>query len=357
MRALRVAVARRRSQAPSEAAPGKAPRGLRYVSADEPGLQRLRSGRGFRYANARGLPVRDPATIARIRHLAIPPAWTSVWISRDALGHIQAVGRDAKGRKQYRYHERWRAARDEAKYERLGDFAKRLPKLRARTARDLKRPDLDRAKVVAAVVRLLEATLIRVGNEEYARHNSSYGLTTLRDRHATVAGSRVEFRFRGKSGRDHVVVLHDRRLGQIVKACQDLPGRTLFQYLDEKGRRRAITSADVNAYLRDAMSEDFSAKDFRTWSGSVLAACLLRRSEAPRSQRDGKRRVTKAIEAVSSKLGNTPAICRRSYVHPAVIEAYLEGSLPDAPAGLGRVRKHLKGDERALLAFLESRPK
>ncbi len=334
-----------------------APQGLRYVVLGAPGISRIRSGRGFRYVAARGAAVRDAATLLRIRRLAIPPAWADVWISADPRGHIQAVGRDAKGRKQYRYHALWRAARDESKYERLGDFAKRLPALRARTARDLNRPQLDRAKVVAAVVRLLEATLIRVGNEEYARQNSSYGLTTLRDRHATVTASRVEFRFRGKSGRDHVVVVRDRRLGAIVKACQDLPGRTLFQYFDERGRRRVLTSADVNAYLREAMSADFSAKDFRTWAGTVLASCLLRKVEAPRDKRDGARQVNKAIVEVSSKLGNTPAICRRSYVHPAVVEAYLDGSLADVPQELGHMRSRLKGDERALLAFLRSRPK
>jgi DNA topoisomerase-1 len=334
-----------------------APPGLRYVNLAAPGLRRIRSGRGFRYTTARGVAMRDPATLARIRHLAIPPAWNDVWIATDARAHIQAVGRDAKGRKQYRYHALWREARDEAKYERLGDFAKRLPGLRARTARDLTRPDLDRAKVVAAVVRLLEATLIRVGNEEYARQNRSYGLTTLRNRHATVSGARVEFRFRGKSKRDHVVVVKDRPLGAIVKACQDLPGRALFQYLDERGRRRVLTSADVNAYLREALSADFSAKDFRTWAGTVLAACLLRQTAPPRSERDGKRQLTRAIESVSSRLGNTPAICRRSYVHPAVIEAYLDGSLPEAPGAIDRVRSRLKGDERALLSFLESRSK
>lgn len=357
MPSLRVVRARRRSIVAAPTAFVRAPRGLRYVILCAPGISRVRSGRGFRYTNAHHVPVRDAKTLGRIRSLAIPPAWKDVWISADERGHIQAVGRDAKGRKQYRYHALWRAARDEAKYERLRDFAKRLPNLRARTARDLRRPALDGPKVAAAVVRLLEATLIRVGNEEYARQNSSYGLTTLRDRHVTVSGKRLEFRFRGKSKRDHVVVLEDRRLGKIVKACQELPGRTLFQYLDETGRRRVLTSADVNAYLRDATAEDFSAKDFRTWAASVLAACLLRQAEPAASERHGAQQVKKAIESVSSRLGNTAAICRRSYVHPAVIEGYLDGTLPGAPGEQAPMRSRLKGDERALFSFLQSRSK
>jgi DNA topoisomerase-1 len=320
-----------------------------------PGWRRVRSGRGFRYVSARGEAVRDPTAVARIRSLAIPPAWTDVWISRDPRGHIQAVGRDARGRKQYRYHALWRVARDAAKFGRLREFARRLPALRARTARDLRRPKLDGPKVAAAVVRLLEATLIRVGNEEYARQNRSYGLTTLRDRHAVVSDQGVEFRFRGKSGRGHVVTVKDRQLGRIVKECQDLPGRSLFQYLDDRGRRRGLISADVNAYLREAMSADFSAKDFRTWAGTVLAAGVLRKTESPRSRREGARTVARAIESVSARLGNTPAICRRSYVHPAVIDAYLDGSLPDASEGRSRVPGRLRSEERALLSFLESR--
>lgn len=324
------------------------------MSLDFPGLRRFRSGRGFRYVTAAGQPLTNAGTLVRIRKLAVPPAWTDVWICSDPRGHIQAVGRDARGRKQYRYHARWHAARDEAKYERLSDFAHGLPALRARTARDLRRPELDRAKVVAAVVRLLEVTLIRVGNEEYARQNSSYGLTTLRNRHATVRGQRVEFRFRGKSGRDHVVAISDRRLAPIVKACQDLPGRALFQYRDERRRRRTLTSGDVNAYLREAMSADFSAKDFRTWAATVLAACLLRKAEPPHSRAHGNRQVARTIEAVSSRLGNTPAICRRSYVHPAVIEGYLDQSLPAAASQPGHARARLTADERAVLAFLET---
>ena len=249
--------------------------GLRYALDEGAGLTRARAGKGFTYRDARGRTIRDASQLARIRSLAIPPAWTDVWISPAATGHIQATGRDAKGRKQYRYHPRWRTARDETKYQRLMAFARLLPRIRARVDRDLARDGLTREKVIATVVRLLEATLIRVGNEEYARQNRSYGLTTMRDRHASVSGERVRFRFRGKSGRDHVIDLHDRRLSRIVKRCQDLPGQQLFQYVDDRGHRRAIESADVNAYLREVTGGDFTAKDFRTWSGTVLAAWAL----------------------------------------------------------------------------------
>ena len=332
----------------------KAPHGLRYANLASPGLSRAREADGFRYLTSRGKDLHDPRALKRIRQLAIPPAWEDVWISADPDGHIQAVGRDAKGRKQYRYHARWRQARDEAKYERLPEFASKLPALRARTARDLNRPDLDQTKVVAAVIRLLEGTLIRVGNEEYARRNRSYGLTTLRDRHVTVKGPIIEFRFRGKSGKDHVVTLKDARLAGIVKACQDLPGRTLFQCIGVDGNRRSLTSADVNAYIRDAMSADFSAKDFRTWSASVLAAALLRKEEAAASHRDGARRITRAVSEVASRLGNTPAICRKSYIHPAVFEAYLDGSLAAAPEAAPGVRHRLRASERMFVAFLRS---
>ena len=332
----------------------KAPHGLSYANLAAPGLRRARAGDGFRYLTSRGKDLHDPRALKRIRQLAIPPAWEDVWISADPYGHIQAVGRDAKGRKQYRYHARWRQARDEAKYERLPEFALKLPALRSRAARDLRRPELDQAKVVAAVIRLLEGTLIRVGNEEYARRNRSYGLTTLRDRHVAIRGGLIEFRFRGKSGKDHVITLKDARLARIVKACQDLPGRALFQFIGVDGRRRALTSADVNAFIRDAMSADFSAKDFRTWSASVLAAALLRKADPPQSQRDGARRINRAVSEVASRLGNTPAICRKSYIHPAIFEGYVDGSLAAAPDTAPGISRRLRNTERMFIAFLRS---
>jgi DNA topoisomerase I len=312
------------AQPPPEAA---AAAGLRYALDEGPGLTRARAGKGFTYRDVQGRTIRDASQLARIRSLAIPPAWTDVWISAAATGHIQATGRDAKGRKQYRYHPRWRAARDETKYQRLMAFARLLPLIRARVDRDLARDGLTREKVIATVVRLLEATLIRVGNEEYARQNRSYGLTTMRNGHASVSGERVRFRFRGKSGRDHVVDMRDRRLSRIVKRCQDLPGQQLFQYVDEQGGRRAIESADVNAYLREVTGGDFTAKDFRTWSGTVLAAWALHELAPATPKTPVKRNVVRAIESVSARLGNTVAVCRKCYVHPAVVDAYLDGSL------------------------------
>src|SRR5688572_14572125 len=273
--------------------------GLCYVSDTKPGIRRRRSGKGFTYRGPDDRPIRDPDELRRIAALAIPPAWTEVWISPKPMGHIQATGRDAKGRKQYRYHPRWRAVRDETKYQRLTSFARLLPRIRSRVARDLAREGLSRAQVVATVVRLLEATLIRVGNEEYARQNRSYGLTTMRDGHALVTGERVRFRFRGKSGRDHVIDLRDRRLSRIVKRCQELPGQQLFQYLDDRGRRRSIESADVNAYLREATGADFTAKDFRTWAGTVLAAWALHELAPGTAAAPVKRNVVRAIESVS----------------------------------------------------------
>jgi DNA topoisomerase-1 len=300
--------------------------GLRYALDEGAGITRARSGKGFTYRDERGRTIRDAGTLGRIRSLAIPPAWTDVWISPRANGHIQATGRDAKGRKQYRYHPRWRAVRDETKYQRLMSFARLLPRIRSRVDRDLAKGALSRVQVIATVVRLLEATLIRVGNEEYARQNRSYGLTTMRDAHAVVSGERVRFRFRGKSGRDHVIDLRDRRLSRIVKRCQELPGQQLFQYLDDHGRRRSVESADVNAYLREAAGDDFTAKDFRTWAGTVLAAWALHEL-AGAGPKPVKRNVVRAIENVSARLGNTVAVCRKCYVHPAVVDAYLDGSL------------------------------
>jgi DNA topoisomerase-1 len=322
---------------------------LRYVSDSRPGIQRLRHGRAFRYAGLDGQAVRDLPTLRRIRSLAIPPAWTQVWICPVAHGHIQAVGRDARGRKQYRYHARWRAVRDEAKFDRVLQFGRALPAIRERVEKDLERPGLPREKVLASVVRLLETSLIRVGNVEYARENGSYGLTTLRSRHVTVAGARVRFEFRGKGGKPHTVDVSDRRLAAVVRRCQDLPGHELFQYLDEDGQRQAIDSADVNAYLREIGGEEFTAKDFRTWGGTVLAACAL---AGPTEEGDTRRRLTAAIGQVAARLGNTPTICRKCYIHPDVVAAHLNGSLE---AGLrGRPGGGLSPEEWAVLRLLGS---
>jgi DNA topoisomerase-1 len=299
--------------------------GLRYIGDDAPGIRRVKMGRGVRYVDPTGSPLRSVDELRRITALAIPPAWTQVWICPYANGHIQATGRDGRGRKQYRYHRHWREVRDEAKYERMLAFAARLPAIRARTARDLGLAGLPRDKVLATAVRLLETTLIRVGNEEYARENQSFGLTTLRDKHVKVNGSTVRFRFRGKSGKLHVVEAHDPRLARVVQKCQELPGHELFQYVDDQGGTQTIESADVNAYLREASGEDFSAKDFRTWHGTLLVARALRGLV---SDEVSKRGVARAIERAAERLGNTPAVCRKSYVHPALIACYLRGDLP-----------------------------
>jgi DNA topoisomerase-1 len=348
---------------PSAPDPGAAPAppvsaaaaGLRYVTDGALGLARVRRGRGFGYRAADGTAVRDPATLARIRALAIPPAWTRVWICPTANGHLQAVGRDARGRKQYRYHPRWREVRDETKYARLVEFGRALPAIRRRVAADLRRPGLAREKVLATVVRLLEATLIRVGNEEYARQNGSYGLTTLRDRHVHVTGARLRFEFRGKGGKHQAVDVSDRRLAAIVRQCQDLPGHELFQYVDDAGARQSIDSADVNAYLQAVSGRDFTAKDFRTWAGTVLATDVLcvRAREGP----PAKSVVVATVREVADRLRNTPAVCRRCYVHPEVIDAYLGGALASqAPArSAPRAGAGLRGEERAVLKLLVRR--
>jgi DNA topoisomerase-1 len=323
--------------------------GLRYVTDAVPGLRRSRSGKGFRYLYPGGRPVRDRATLARLKSLAIPPAWTDVWICPWPEGHLQVTGRDARGRKQYRYHTRWREVRDQTKFSRMMAFAELLPHARQRVARDLRRPGLPREKVLAAVVRLLEVSLVRVGNEEYARQNGSFGLTTLRDRHAIVAHGRLRLRFRGKGGKQHTVAVDDPRLARIVGRCQDIPGQELFQYLDEEGRPQAIGSADVNQYLRMICGDDFTAKDFRTWAGTVLAARALRSCGPAGSQAHGKRNIVRAIAGVAERLGNTPAVCRKSYVHPAILDAYLAGALGTRPL---RPRSCLPADEAAVLAQL-----
>ncbi|MDB5764548.1 MAG: topoisomerase, partial [Herminiimonas sp.] len=334
--------------------------GLRYVTDDAPGIVRKALKSGFRYTDADGKPLRDETALARIKSLAIPPAWTDVWICLWENGHIQATGRDAKKRKQYRYHPRWRAVRDEAKYDRMINFGKALPAMRKQIDAALALPGLPREKVLATVVHLLQATMMRVGNEEYARTNQSFGLTTLRDRHVRIAGSAVEFRFRGKSGVQHAVKVSDARLARIIKRTRDLPGQELFQYIGDDGERHAIGSADVNEYLRTLTGEDYTAKDFRTWSGTVLAAIALQQFEKFDSEAQAKKNIVRAIEAVAKKLGNTPTICRKCYVHPAVIESYLDGAMLDVlqqrtQKKLADEIHALSPDEAAVLAFLQAR--
>lgn len=299
--------------------------GLRYVHVDRPGYTRHRAGTGFFYRDTRGNRITDHKTIERINSLAIPPAWTDVWICPTANGHIQATGRDARHRKQYRYHPRWREVRDAAKYEHMIAFGQALPTIRRRVDEDLRKHGLPKEKLLAAIIHLLETTLIRVGNDEYARENRSFGLTTMQDRHADTHGSSVTFTFRGKSGIEHEVDLHDRRMATIVRRSQELPGQELFQYIDDEGTPRAINSDDVNAYLREISGEDFTAKDFRTWAGTLLAARALANFEKVDSESAAKHNVVQAIERVAGRLGNTPSICRKCYVHPAVIDAYLDG--------------------------------
>jgi DNA topoisomerase-1 len=320
----------------------------------------MRAGSSFDYLAQDGTPVRDAATLDRIKSLVIPPAWTDVWICTLANGHIQATGRDARGRKQYRYHPRWRTVRDQAKYGRMLAFGQALPIIRARIEGDLAHRGLSRRKVLAAVIKLLEATLIRVGNEEYARDNGSFGLTTLRGRHASIKGSTVKFRFRGKSGKVHEIGVQDRRLSRIVKSCQELPGQELFQYVDGQGRRRAVTSSDVNDYLREVTGHGFTAKDFRTWAGTVLAAWALQELKPVRTRAEAKKNILRAVERVAGRLGNTVAICRKCYVHPVVFDAYLDGTLVETlqqrlDHEVRAGEDHLQREEMAVLALLHQR--
>lgn len=301
--------------------------GLRYLTDAQPGVRRRRAGKGFTYVGPDGERVTDPERLAWFKRLAIPPAWTDVWIAPVKRGHLQATGRDARGRKVYRYHPRWRAVRDEAKYGRLIEFARALPRIRRITDRDLRRRGTPREKVLALVVRLLEATLIRVGNEEYARDNASYGLTTLRGRQVRIDGATLRFGFRGKSGVQHAVELTDRRLARIVRRMRELPGEELVAYVDEAGAVRPIESGDVNDYLREAAGEGFTSKDFRTWAGTLLCARELRRLEAPASDAEGRRNVAQAVGTVAEALGNTKSVCRKCYIHPKVVDAYLQGRL------------------------------
>ena len=333
---------------------------LRYVNdAVLAGIRRVGPKTRVRYIDPRGRRVSNRTLLDRIRSLAIPPAWTDVWICPFPDGHLQATGRDARGRKQYRYHPRWREVRDEVKYGRLLAFAAALPRIRARTEADLRRLGLTREKVIATVVQLLEKTLIRVGNEEYARDNNSFGLTTMRDGHARVNGVRVRFAFRGKSGISHAIDLHDARLTRIVRACRDLPGHELFQYLDADGRRQAIGSDDVNGYLKEVTGQPFTSKDFRTWAGTVHAAQMLAAAAtAAESKRPTKREVSRAIEEVSKRLRNTAAVCRRCYVHPEVIDAYLNGQTITIKRLRSRFRRSkpaLSPEESAVVTLLSRR--
>lgn len=346
----------------SEAVAAAKEAGLRYVNDDAPGIRRETSGHDVRYRGPDGTLIKDRATMARIKQLAIPPAWTEVWICPSPNGHIQATGRDARGRKQYRYHAEWSAVRDSAKYERMIAFGKALPRIRRRVVRDLGRRQFDRRKVLAAVVRLLETTLVRIGNEEYAKQNRSFGLTTMRDRHVRIGRGRLRFEFRGKSGKQHEIDLHDPRLAAIVKRAQDLPGQDLFQYEDDDGAPQKIGSSDVNDYLREIAGEEFSAKDFRTWAGTVLAAVALREFERAETKAQTKKNLVQAIEAVARKLGNTPAVCRKCYIHPVVLESYLDGvTVERVKAKAGQALQTVNGpngtelnpEERAVLAFLQ----
>jgi DNA topoisomerase-1 len=349
-----------RSNPSSDSAGAAREAGLRYVTDARPGIRRQMGPLGFRYIDTNGRVIRNKQEVARINKLAIPPAWKDVWICPDARGHIQATGRDAKKRKQYRYHRDWRACRDETKYDRMLAFAAALPKIRQRTNTDLAKPGLTRERVLATVVQLLEKSLIRVGNDEYAKKNRSFGLTTLRNKHVRVRGGTVKFAFKGKSGVRHSVDVDDKRLARIVKACQDLPGQELFAYLDEDGQRRDVGSADVNAYLKEVSGEEFTAKDFRTWSGTVLACAALRELEPFDSQARAKKNVVRAVEAVAGILGNTKAVCRKSYIHPSIMDTYMDGTMLatlSKRAGQAARRKAsgLRPDETAVLTLLQQR--
>lgn len=324
---------------------------LRYVNDGEPGIRRKRSGRGFAYLNADGEPVRDKATLERIKQLVIPPGWTDVWICATPNGHIQVTARDAKGRKQYRYHERWRAARDETKFSRMVAFGEALPQMRKRVQEDLARRGLPRERVLAAVVAVLGATFIRVGNAEYERNNDSYGLTTLHDEHAEIAGGTVHFEFRGKSGKEHGIDLKDKRLAKIIKRSQELPGEYLFQYVDEAGNGHPITSSDVNDYIREISGADFTAKDFRTWGGTTLALMQLAGFDPCESDTEAKKNITAMIKAVAAELGNTTTVCRKYYIHPAVLDCYLRGELGSDLLRANQ-RGELRPEEAALLKLL-----
>ncbi|MCB1884554.1 MAG: DNA topoisomerase IB [Geminicoccaceae bacterium] len=334
--------------------------GLRYVSDETPGITRKRRGKGFSYYAPDGSLIADPAERKRLDGLAIPPAYTDVWICPNPKGHLQATGRDERGRKQYRYHDDWTALREEAKFEHVLAFGRALPGMRAAVLKDMARPRLDERKVLATIVRLLETTLIRVGNDEYARANRHYGLTTLKRRHLTLDGASMRFSFVGKSGQAHEVEIRDRRVAKAVKRIQELPGQDLFQYLDEEGGRRRVDSAEVNAYLAEIAGDHFTAKDFRTWAGTVLAALALSEFETFDNETAAKRNVRHAVERVARRLGNTPTVCRKAYIHPEILSAYLDGTLvemlkAEVEAVLKGEIEGLEPEEAAVLAFLQKR--
>jgi DNA topoisomerase I len=334
--------------------------GLRYVSDDQPGYSRKRNGDGFEYFDTQGKLIRDEQRILRINRLAIPPAYRDVWICPSPNGHIQATGRDDRGRKQYRYHERWREVRDENKYEKMLVFGQKLGRIRQRVKKDMALRGLPRNKVLATVVYLLETTFIRVGNEEYARENKSFGLTTMRNRHVDVKGSTVRFNFRGKSGVAHEREVDDPRVAKVIRKLADLPGQELFQYVDEEGEARNVSSQDVNDYLREISGEEFTAKDFRTWAGTVMAAIALNEVGAFENKTQAKRNVRDAVHAVAKVLGNTPAVCRKCYVHPIVLQTYLTGAAiaglkKRAEETLAESLEDLNSAEAAVLGFLQEK--
>lgn len=344
--------------------------GLRYVTDTVPGFSRKRAKNGFRYLDAAGKPITDKKTIARIKSLVIPPAWEKVWISPWENGHIQATGRDAKNRKQYQYHSLWREVRDEAKYERMIGFGKALPLIRKGISEALTLPGLPREKVLATVIYLLQLTMMRIGNDEYAIQNQSYGLTTLRNKHVRIDGGEVRFNFRGKSGVEHSIKVNDKRLARIIKNIRDLPGQELFQYMDDEGNLHSISSTDVNEYLHQLTSENYTAKDFRTWSGTIFSALILNAFEKFETEAQAKKNVVTAIQSVAKKLGNTPTICRKCYVHPIIISAYIEGTLAipiESPIEDGELtflmaeylilENALTAGEKAVLLFLENQIK
>jgi DNA topoisomerase-1 len=336
--------------------------GLRYVSDDRPGIRRKKSGKGFTYARPDGTKLSDPQVVKRIRSAAIPPAWTDVRISPFADGHIQATGRDAKGRKQYRYHPLFREVRESTKYEHVVAFGDALPTIRAKVREHMALRGLPRDKVLATVVHLLETTLIRVGNDDYAKQNRSYGLTTLKNRHVAIEGSEVRFRFTGKSGKQWSLKVNDRRVAKIIKACQELPGQELLQYVEKDGTQQDVTSNDVNAYLKEITGQDITAKDFRTWAGTVLAALALKELESFDTAAQAKTNLRAAIERVAACLGNTPTICRKCYIHPEVLNSYLDGNLAleiksEVECELRNELAGLQAEEAAVLAMLRARLK
>lgn len=300
---------------------------LRYVTDSQPGFSRKRHGAKFRYLDIDGKPLKDATHLARIKSLAIPPAWEEVWICKHAHGHLQATGKDSKGRKQYRYHKQWREVRDEMKYEHLADFGLHLPRIRKEINKELAKPGISRTKVLATIVYLLENTMIRIGNDAYVKQNKSFGLTTLRNRHVNIIGSEIKFQFRGKSGIEHQIRLKDSRLARIIKRIKDLPGQELFQYLDSDGVRHAVDSSEVNEYLKEITGKDYTAKDFRTWSGTLHTTLELLTLQPFTTAAEAKNNISQAIEAAARKLGNTPTVCRKCYVHPLIIEYYLAGEM------------------------------